>query len=479
MISRITSFFGPTYPKTLAYMLQSTEYQVKPYLAWYWRTNNFKDVSHRRSLDKTRRARLLVAGLRIGIALQIIAGVIVLIQGIQKDQLSDIYFGIAILLAYPVIWAHLIVIPLLVARFFIVLPKDRRAVKVSRRIFEEHGAIKIAVAGSYGKTTMKELLLTILGEGKKVAATPANKNVAISHAHFAKKLTGDEEVIIIEYGEGAPGDVARFAKNTKPTIGIITGLAPAHLEKYKTLDSAARDILSLSDFLKEKNVYINNESNPLKKYKKSSYIPYDQHSVLGWKISNIHVHIDGMSFFMEKNGQKLSLQTGLIGRHLIGSLALCVALAKEIGCTDRDIIAGVAKTIPFEHRMQPREMAGGFIIDDTYNGNLEGVRAGLQLLSELDSRRKIYVTPGLVDQGKESMHVHQEMGKLIAKANPTKVVLMKNSVTHWICDGLASGGYKGELVIEKKPLDFYTNINQVIAAGDIMMLQNDWTDNYK
>ena len=479
MISRITSFFGPTYPKTLAYMLQSTEYQVKPYLAWYWRTNNFKDVSHRRSLDKTRRARLLVAGLRIGIALQIIAGVIVLIQGIQKDQLSDIYFGIAILLAYPVIWAHLIVIPLLVARFFIVLPKDRRAVKVSRRIFEEHGAIKIAVAGSYGKTTMKELLLTILGEGKKVAATPANKNVAISHAHFAKKLTGDEEVIIIEYGEGAPGDVARFAKNTKPTIGIITGLAPAHLEKYKTLDSAARDILSLSDFLKEKNVYINNESNPLKKYKKSSYIPYDQHSVLGWKISNIHVHIDGMSFFMEKNGQKLSLQTGLIGRHLIGSLALCVALAKEIGCTDRDIIAGVAKTIPFEHRMQPREMAGGFIIDDTYNGNLEGVRAGLQLLSELDSRRKIYVTPGLVDQGKESMHVHQEMGKLIAKANPTKVVLMKNSVTHWICDGLASGGYKGELVIEKKPLDFYTNINQIIAAGDIMMLQNDWTDNYK
>jgi hypothetical protein len=71
------------------------------------------------------------------------------------------------------------------------------------------------------------------------------------------------------------------------------------------------------------------------------------------------------------------------------------------------------------------------------------------------------------------------MGKLIAKANPTKVVLMKNSVTHWICDGLASGGYKGELVIEKKPLDFYTNINQIIAAGDIMMLQNDWTDNYK
>jgi hypothetical protein len=56
---------------------------------------------------------------------------------------------------------------------------------------------------------------------------------------------------------------------------------------------------------------------------------------------------------------------------------------------------------------------------------------------------------------------------------------MKNSVTSWICDGLSSAGYTGEIVIEKHPLDFYTNINQIIAAGDIMLLQNDWTDNYK
>ena len=312
MISRLSSFFGPSYPKTIAYMLQSTEYEVKPYLAWYWRTNNFKEVANRRTLDTTRRAKLLVAGLRIGMLLQIVVGLLVLAQGIRMQQISDMYFGIAILLSYPVIWAHIIVIPLTIARIFIVLPKNRRAVKASRKIFEEHGAIKIAVAGSYGKTTMKELLLTILGEGKKVAATPANKNVAVSHAHFAKRLQGDEDVVIIEYGEGAPGDVSRFAKNTKPTIGIITGLAPAHLDKYKTLDAAAKDIFSLADFLHGKNVYINNESEPLKKYKKSSYVTYDQKSVLGWKIDNIHIRINGMSFSMEKDGQKLDLESGLI-----------------------------------------------------------------------------------------------------------------------------------------------------------------------
>ena len=479
MIGRILSFFGPSYPKTLVYMLQSTEYEVGPYLKWYWRTNNFKEVAHRRTLDKTRRATLLVIGLRIGMLVQIIAGIIVLVQGIRLSHASDIYFGVAILLAYPVLWAHLIVIPLSIARLLIVKPKERRAVKASRKIFEQHEAIKIAVAGSYGKTTMKELLLTVLGEGKNVAATPANKNVAVSHAHFAKKLGGNEDVIIIEYGEGAPGDVARFAKTTQPTIGIITGLAPAHLDKYKTLDAAAKDILSLADYLHGKQVYVNNESEPLKKYIKSPYTKYSQQSVLGWKIDDIKVTISGMTFTMTKDADRIRLATGLIGRHLIGSLALCVALGKEFGMSTADIKAGVAKTQPFEHRMQPREIAGGYIIDDTYNGNLEGVRAGLQLLSELDARRKVYVTPGLVDQGKEAQSVHTEMGQLIAKANPTKVVLMKNSVTAWICDGLTSGGYPGEIVIEKKPLDFYTNINQIIAAGDVMLLQNDWTDNYK
>ena len=479
MIKRIVSFFGPSYPKTLTYMLQSTEYEVGPYLSWYWRTNNFGEVAHRRTLAKTLRAKLLSAGLSIGMLIQIVIAIIILIQGIKLQRSSDIYFGIALLLSYPVVWAHVIVIPLTMARIFIVKPKERHAVKASAKVFEQHEAVKIAVAGSYGKTTMKELLLTVLSEGKNVAATPANKNVAISHAHFAKKLSGLEDIVIIEYGEGAPGDVARFAKTTKPTIGIITGLAPAHLDKYKTLDSAAKDILSLADYLQDKNVYINGESEPLKKYKKSQFHSYSQQSVLGWKIDNIKIAISGMTFVMSKDADRISLSTNLIGRHLIGSLALCVALAKQFGCNNEDIIAGVAKTSPFEHRMQPREIAGGYIIDDTYNGNLEGVRAGLQLLQELTSRRKVYVTPGLVDQGKEAKNVHQEMGKLIAKSNPNKVVLMKNSVTSWICDGLSSAGYTGEIVIEKHPLDFYTNINQIIAAGDIMLLQNDWTDNYK
>jgi UDP-N-acetylmuramyl pentapeptide synthase len=128
--------------------------------------------------------------------------------------------------------------------------------------------------------------------------------------------------------------------------------------------------------------------------------------------------------------------------------------------------------------MQPYRMSGAWIIDDTYNGNIEGARVGLELLKALTANRKLYVTPGLVDQGKETKRVHTQLGEYIAAANPDTVVLMKNSTTSYIETGLKNSEYQGEVRIERDPLAFYENLKYFIAAGDIVMMQNDWTDNY-
>ncbi len=459
-------------------MLQGTEYQVGPYIAWYWRTNNFNSVMKRRALVMTNRTRILYIGLLTGIVLQLLVGIILLVSGLLLNSAARIYSGIGCILTYPLVWAHIIVIPLLLVDSLVIKPKNSKLVNASQKVFNAHHALKIAVAGSYGKTTMKEILNTVLSSGRNVAATPANKNVAVSHAQFSTKLSGDEEILVIEFGEGAPGDVANFARNTHPDIGIITGLAPAHLDKYRTLSAAGKDIFSLAEFLDHKNVYVNSESTYTKPYIKNDYELYNQDCVLGWKIENIEVSIEGLRFTMKKGKQQMDLSSGLIGRHLVGTLALCVALADKIGLTRQQIEEGVSKTQPFEHRMQPRPLSGGWVIDDTYNGNLEGVRAGLTLLSELSAKRKTYVTPGLVDQGNDTKKIHIELGSLIAEAKPNKVVLMKNSVTSWIEKGLHDNCYKGDVSIVKDPLEYYKNIEHVMAAGDIVMMQNDWTDNY-
>jgi UDP-N-acetylmuramoyl-tripeptide--D-alanyl-D-alanine ligase len=325
---------------------------------------------------------------------------------------------------------------------------------------------------------MKELLHTVLSQGKKVAATPANKNVSISHARFASKLEGDEEVLIIEYGEGEPGDVARFAKLTHPTHAVITGVAPAHLDKYKTLQAAGEDIFAVADYLKGQQVYANADSPDAKPFIKKPYETFNNSGALGWKVSGVKVGLHGTDFIIKKGNKTLNLHSGLVGRHQVGFLAFVAAFALELGLSEKAVEAGISQTHPFEHRMQPYELSGAWIVDDTYNGNLEGIRAGTQLLKDVDAKRKIYVTPGLVDQGEETERVHVEVGKLIAAAQPDLVVLMENSVTEFIAKGLKEGRFKGDLRLESDPLGFYTSLNHFVASGDLVVMQNDWTDNY-
>lgn len=351
-------------------------------------------------------------------------------------------------------------------------------IQISKSIFRKHPAIKIAVAGSYGKTTMKEMLVQVLARAKKVGATPATKNVAYSHAQFARKLEGDEEVLIIEFGEGKPGDIAHFAKVVKPQIGIIAGLAPMHLDKYKTLERAGQDIFSLGRFVDPKMLFVNAESPAAKSFIKPTYQTYDKNQAAGWKISDVKSSIKGLQFNMKRGRDQLNIKSALIGEHQIGPIAVVASLAVKLGLSKHQVEKAITELEPFEHRMELREVAGAAIIDDTYNGNIEGMEAGLRMLSQFAAKRKVYVTPGLVDQGRVSQIIHERLGRAIAKAQPDMVVLMKHSVTKDIVHGMSKGGFKGELKIEEDPLHFYNNFDQFIAAGDLVLMQNDWPDNY-
>lgn len=477
MRNELKALYTLKFASIIVYMLQSTEYKVSDYLRWFWRVERFSKVTYRRQLVKTKVAKLLLTGLYIGIVLNWLVIIYLIVFGLTHHHYFYIPVAIILRVAVPVIWGHVVVVPLLVGRI-LVMPRNSRRIGIAAATFKKHPATTIAIAGSYGKTSVKEILTTVLSVDKKVAATKGNQNVPISHSRFAERLDGDEDVLIIEFGEGAPGDVAKFSKNVSPDIGIITGLAPAHLDRYKTLDAAAKDIFSLADYLGGNDVYVNTESEPMAKYLHPQYHTYNSGGVLGWKVTDIKNTLQGLSFVMQKGPLKINLKTKLLGKHLVGPVALASALAHKLGIELTKIEKASNLLKPYEHRMQPYKRADAWIIDDTYNGNIEGIRAGLELLKELPAKRKIYVTPGLVDQGPETEDVHIKIGELIAAAAPNKVVLIKHSVTKYIQDGLAKYGYKGELIIEEKPLEFYSNLDQLVAAGDLVLMQNDWTDNY-
>lgn len=493
----LASLYGLRYVRSLVYMLQAVEYRSWPYVQWFWRAPDFDQVMYRRKLEPTTPARLLLLVLVVGIVLQLAAGIWLVTSWLLDDRTilgwPAWHLGLALLVTYPIVWAHLIILPLVLGNVLIVAPRQRAAIKASAQVFATHPGIKLAIVGSYGKTSMKQLLHTVLTQaghkgrkksGLKVAASPANKNVAISHVQLAQSLDGDEDIILIEYGEGRPGDVARLAQQTHPTHAVITGLAPAHLDQYKTLLSAGLDIFSIKAYVPEQQLYANTGSSAVVNFMVDSAEAidsvrcYDESNSLGWQIRDVKISLEKTSFLMQKGRKKLKIVSGLIGRHQVGPLAFVAAFALEAGLAEKRVIQAIATTAPVEHRMSPYQLSGAWVIDDTYNGNLEGVMAGTRLLSELPARRKWYVTPGLVDQGSEVGRIHHQVGERIAEAKPDIVVLMANSVTSFIEAGLRAGGYEGQLRIEADPLHFYENLAYFVAAGDLVMMQNDWTDNY-
>lgn len=467
------------YPQALLYMLQNTDYRLKDYLSWYHRTSDFRTVMKRRALERTQKIKLLSIGLwTIWGFVNILAAVFVFLAITTAMSLWGL-LALGSLLALPFVLAYGIVVPLYIGRRLIQKPREKKMIASARAVFEKHTGTRIAIVGSYGKTTAKEVIATVLSEGLRVAATPGNMNTAIGISRFAMKLKGNEDVLVVEFGEEKVGDVALLSGLTRPTMGVITGINEAHLSSFRSLTQTTKTILELTEYLDDSAVvYINQENTLAARHTKKHHVGYSREGLAGWKISQTTTTLEG-THFTARNGDKVvRAHTKLIGLHTIGITTVAIAIADSLGMSVKQIEAGIAKITPFEHRMEPRRIAGAWVIDDTYNGNIDGVMAGLALLRASNAKRRIYVTPGLVEQGTRTSIVHTHIGTLAGKSADV-VVLMKNSVTHYIEKGLEQAGFKGKLIVIDDPLEFYTNLEHFVAAGDVVLMQNDWTDNYK
>ena len=471
--------YSSVYIDALLYMLQDTEYRLGRYFEWYRRTDDFTTVMKRRTLTLTRKVKLLRLTLWVMWAILIVVAAILVGIGTATQSYVFGLIALGILVFLPFLLAYGIAIPLFFGWLLIQRPKEKALISKARGILAAHKAVKIAVVGSYGKTTVKELLLTVLSEGKKVAATPGNMNTPIGISRFAKKLTGDEEVLIIEYGEEQVGDVKMLAELSSPTMAVMTGINEAHLVSFKTVDNTINTIFEIVDYLGDKPVYKNGENQLIQTRLDDDPYEYSRRGAHGWKVSGAKTSLESGTHFIAKKGSKvIEVSTQLIGLHTIGPSVAAIAIADELGLSIAAIKKGLENVTPFEHRMQPRKLHGAWVIDDTYNGNSDGIAAGLALLKATDAKRRIYVTPGLVEQGNKTQSVHESIGRQIA-GSADVAVLMKNSVTEYIISGLEEKDFKGELIIIDEPLDFYTNLDQFVAGGDVVLMQNDWTDNYR
>lgn len=476
MIKALLSRYSVRYVPALVYILQASEYKLGAYFEWYFRVKNFSRVQQRKTLVKTPKALLLVL-LGWVLLLAMYAASVVIFFG--NAGVVSYVLGVLALLLSPYLLPYILVIPLFLINLVVQKPIEHFIIKSAKQKLAEHKGFKIAIAGSFGKTSMREILKTVLSEGKKVAAPPHSYNTPLGISKFIQNLQGDEEILLFELGEYYPGDVRTLCELVQPDLGVITGVNEAHLEKFKKIERTVATIFELADFLGGKPVYVNAENALAKAAVAQSHILYSREGVENMQIKDASTSLEGTSFTLSIENSEMVYSSQLLGLHQVGPLGAAVAIAMKMGLSEESIKAGVAKTKPFDHRLEPKVDGHGVtILDDSYNGNPDGVKAVIDFLASLKGKRRFYVTPGLVEVGSRTEDVHIQIGKWLATAEIENIVLIRNSVSKYIEVGLEKSGYNGKIWWFDNALAAFAALPNITLEGDVVLLQNDWPDQY-
>ena len=222
MIKNLLSRYHLRYVRSLVYMLQASEYRARDYLRWYHRTRDFAHVERRGHLVKTAKSQVLLIASWL-VVLFFYHNALVILFFDEIGPVWRLLTSLAIVISLPYLLAYLVIAPLGIISL-LQLPVEYWIVRVARRRLAQHKGMKIAIAGSFGKTSMREILRVVLSEGKKVAACPHSYNTLIGISRFIRSLGGDEEVLIFELGEYYPGDIRALCDLVRPEWGVITGV---------------------------------------------------------------------------------------------------------------------------------------------------------------------------------------------------------------------------------------------------------------
>ena len=344
--------------------------------------------------------------------------------------------------------------------------------------------LKIGITGSYAKTTVKEMLKTILSQKYRVLATPESYNTPLGIALTVRSLDSTHDVFIAEMGARSKGDIEALAKLVKPKYGLLTGVNSQHLETFGDIENTKDTKFELFEHLEEGGVGFfssdnNNSKELFDRYKGEKYLAGTNGEDNFVWATDIKTDVKGMTFTLNVKGEEpVVCSTILLGKHSVKNICLAAAVAYKIGLSLEEIKTGIARLQSIGHRLELLPNNKNIvIIDDSYNSNVDGIKAAMEVLDTF-SGRKIVITPGLVELGKIENVANFELGKTLAD-HADLVIVIGNQNAEMIINGLIEGGMERENIRFAKSLNKGNELlNGIIKEGDVVLFENDLPDNY-
>lgn len=345
----------------------------------------------------------------------------------------------------------------------------------------------IGVTGSFGKTSTKYFLHTLLSTKYNVLMTPGNYNTTLGVVRTVREqLSPTHQIFLCEMGARHPGDIKEICQLVRPRYGVITAVGEQHLESFGSVENIANTKFELYDAVPPEGKVFLNFDNPIIRQKAESkggkqIVRYGLEGERDYLAADIAVTSAGTEFTMTApGGQSLRYRTRLLGEHNVQNIAAAIAVCCELGISLEELAPAVRRLEPAPHRMQMIRGGGAYtVIDDAYNSNPKGAEAALRTLSMCQGLR-ILVTPGMVELGEREFELNYEFGKQAASCCDY-AALVNPRQAEPIRQGMLEAGFPPEKLIVadtlQQALAFAQSCGQP-GQPRFVLLENDLPDNY-
>lgn len=345
--------------------------------------------------------------------------------------------------------------------------------------------IKIGITGSFGKTSTKFILATILSEKYCVLATPASFNTPMGLTRVIReRLEPRHEVFIAEMGARHKGDISELVELVHPQYGLLTSVGAQHLETFGDMETIARTKYELIDGIEQEGgsaFFVADGGIVDSLYAKArceKTLVCAEGEPDGCWAKDIISGPSGSSFTLVMGGREIAVTTALLGMHNIKNICIACACAAKLGLSNVQIVRGVAKLKPVEHRLQLLPSAGGIaVIDDAFNANPVGAKEALRVLGTFPGRR-IVVTPGFVEEGGMEETMNRELGGQIAQNCDIAILIGKKHAGPIARGAMENGMPEHAVHLVASLEEAQAVLGKIGMKGDTVLFENDLPDNY-
>lgn len=406
----------------------------------------------------------------------VLFGFVLMLEYLTCGLSKDNYFRYLMFFLTPLFSPLIFTVSKLAIEPFERFNNYRYICNTKMKLAKRDDLIKIGITGSYGKTSVKNYLNTILEDSYNVLMSKESYNTPMGVALTMNELTALHEVVIVEMGARKVGDIKELMNIVKPTHTILTGVTTQHLETFKTLENIQTEKSKVVDMIDDKTNAVVSDTCEFLECEECRRAGFEQNSHCS--IELVSFDQNGSVFCLIMDDEPLICKTSLIGKHNLHNIALAAEMAHMLGVSNQKIVEGIAKLQPVPHRLQMLEGNGLIIIDDSYNSSVIGAKAALDTIAMFENR-KIVVTPGLVELGEYENQANLELGKQIAEVADFVILIGKNR-SRALKSGLIENEFPLENIMVCESLEkAKKQFPKILHLNDLLLLLNDLPDNYE